>query len=111
MSRETLAECLAVLARTDIPVVDITGGAPEMNPHFRWFVTAIRALGAHVIDRCNLTILTVPGYEDLPEFLAENQVEVVVASCYLAENTDAQRGDGVYARSIALDSTASLRAA
>ncbi|MGQ0635258.1 MAG: arsenosugar biosynthesis radical SAM (seleno)protein ArsS [Planctomycetaceae bacterium] len=102
MSRETLAECLAVLARTAIPVVDITGGAPEMNPHFRWFVTEARKLGRHVIDRCNLTILTLPGYDDLPEFLAQHKVEVIASlPCYLAENTDAQRGEGAYERSIA----------
>jgi radical SAM/Cys-rich protein len=102
MSRETLAACLDVLARNAIPVVDITGGAPEMNPHFRWFVAEARRLGRHVIDRCNLTILTSPGYDDLPEFLAEHEVEVIASlPCYLEENTDAQRGTGVFERSIA----------
>lgn len=102
MSRETLVACLDVLARTAIPVVDITGGAPEMNPHFRWFVAEVRRLGRHVIDRCNLTILTSPGYEDLAAFLAEHQVEIIASlPCYLEQNTDAQRGAGVFERSIA----------
>jgi len=102
MSRETMQACLDVLARTEIPTLDITGGAPEMNPHFRWFVAAARRLGRHVIDRCNLTILLAPGYQDLPAFLAEQRVEVVASlPCYLPENTDAQRGDGVFERSIA----------
>jgi radical SAM/Cys-rich protein len=102
MSRETLAECLAVVARTEIPVVDITGGAPELNPHFRWFVAEVRRLERHVIDRCNLTILLTRGNEDLPEFLARHQVEVVASlPCYLEENVDAQRGEGVFERSIA----------
>ena len=102
MSRETLQMCLDVLARTKIPVVDVTGGAPEMNPEFRWFVGQVHRLGRHVIDRCNLTILLAPGYEDLPEFLAEHRVEIVASlPCYLEENTDAQRGDGVFRRSIA----------
>jgi radical SAM/Cys-rich protein len=82
--------------------VDITGGAPEMNPHFRWFVSAVRKLGRHVIDRCNLTILAAPGYETLPEFLAEQEVEIIASlPCYLEQNTDSQRGEGVFARSIA----------
>ena len=102
MSRETLQSCLEVLGRTEIPVVDVTGGAPEMNPHFRWFVAEVRRLGRHVIDRCNLTILLAPGYQDLPEFLAEHRVEIVASlPCYLEENTDAQRGGGVFRRSIA----------
>ncbi|HJT32128.1 MAG TPA: arsenosugar biosynthesis radical SAM (seleno)protein ArsS [Pirellulales bacterium] len=101
MSRETLAACLEVLARTQIPTVDITGGAPEMNPHFRWLVEESRRLGRHVIDRSNLTILLAPGFDDLPRFLAGNQVEVVASlPCYLEENTDRQRGAGVFAKSL-----------
>ncbi len=101
MSRETMADCLGVLARAGIPVLDITGGAPEMNPHFRWLVSEARRLGCHVIDRCNLTILLAAGYEDLPEFLAAQRVEVVASlPCYLPQNTDAQRGDGVFEKSI-----------
>jgi radical SAM/Cys-rich protein len=101
MSRETMQDCLDVLARTDIPTLDITGGAPEMNPHFRWLVSEARRLGRHVINRSNLTILLAPGYKDLPEFLARQLVEVVASlPCYLPENTDAQRGNGVFDRSI-----------
>lgn len=101
MSRATLQACLSVLARTSIPVVDITGGAPEMNPHFRWFVAEARRLGRRVIDRCNLTILTTPSNQDLPEFLAGQRVEIVASlPCYLEQNVDKQRGDGVFERSI-----------
>lgn len=101
MSRETMHDCLAVLARTDIPVVDVTGGAPEMNPHFRWFVEEVRHLGRHVIDRTNLTILVTPGFDDLPQFLADHQVEIVASlPCYLEENVNAQRSDGVFTQSM-----------
>ncbi|MFO0644615.1 MAG: arsenosugar biosynthesis radical SAM (seleno)protein ArsS [Polyangiales bacterium] len=101
MSRETMQQCLDALAKTDIPVVDITGGAPEMNPHFRWLVGEVRALGRHVMDRCNLTILETPSHRDLPEFFAEHHVEVVCSlPHYLESRTDRQRGDGVYERSI-----------
>ena len=101
MSRETMELALRALAATDIPVVDITGGAPEMNPHFRWLVAQARALGRHVMDRCNLTILETRPHADLPEFLAEHRVEVVCSlPHYRALSTDAQRGEGVYAASI-----------
>jgi len=101
MTRETLSDCLSVLARADIPVVDITGGAPELNPNFRWFVEHVRSSGRRVIDRCNLTVLVTSGQEDLPQFLAQHEVEVVASlPCYLEENVDAQRGDRVFARSI-----------
>jgi radical SAM/Cys-rich protein len=101
MTCETMQTCLDVLARTDIPTLDITGGAPEMNPHFRWLVTEARKLNRAVIDRCNLTILLAPGFNDLPEFLAGHRVEVVASlPCYLEENTDRQRGAGVFAKSI-----------
>jgi radical SAM/Cys-rich protein len=102
MSRETIDLCLDVLRRTDIGTLDITGGAPEMNPHFRHLVEAATGLGRHVIDRCNLTILLANGYEDLSEFLAAHRVEIVASlPCYLESNTDRQRGDGVYQKSIA----------
>jgi radical SAM/Cys-rich protein len=102
MTRDTMAACLDALERGGIPVLDVTGGAPEMNPHFRWLVTEARRLGRRVIDRSNLTILLAPGFDDLPEFLAEQNVEIVASlPCYLAENTNAQRGDGVFERSIA----------
>jgi radical SAM/Cys-rich protein len=101
MSRQTMEECLAVLRQTPIETVDVTGGAPEMNPHFRWLVGQCRELGRRVIDRCNLTILLAPGYDDLSHFLADHQVEIIASlPCYLEENTDRQRGKGVFARSL-----------
>lgn len=101
MSRETAEACLRVLAESDIPTLDITGGAPEMNPNFRHLVSEARRLGRRVIDRCNLTILLAPRFEDLPEFLADHEVEIVASlPCYLEENCDRQRGNGVYRRSI-----------
>ena len=101
MSAETVQLCLEALSKTAIPCVDITGGAPEMNPHFRQLVQESRRLGRHVIDRCNLTILLAKGFEDLPEFLAAQQVEVVASlPCYLEQNVDAQRGEGVFGKSI-----------
>lgn len=101
MSRETAEAVVRVLASTDIRTLDITGGAPEMNPHFRYLVEQARRLGRHVIDRCNLTILLAPGFEYLPKFLAANHVEIVASlPCYLEENCDRQRGKGVFRRSI-----------
>ena len=102
MQRAEIDACIDVLQRfPEIGTLDLTGGAPEMNPHFREIVRAARLLDRHVIDRCNLTILLANGFEYLPEFLAENQVEVVASlPCYLQENTDAQRGEGAYSKSI-----------
>ncbi len=101
MSREIAEDCLRVLAQSEIGTLDLTGGAPELNPHFRWMVAEARRLGRNVIDRCNLTILLAAGFRDLPEFLAEQQVEIVASlPCYLEENCDAQRGEGVFAQSI-----------
>ncbi|TWU06131.1 molybdenum cofactor biosynthesis protein A [Stieleria varia] len=101
MSRKTAEAVIDVLSRTGIPTLDITGGAPEMNPNFRWLVEQAHALGRRIIDRCNLTILVAGGFRDLPEFLAEHNVEVVASlPCYLEENCDSQRGDGVFRRSI-----------
>ena len=104
MNRATLERCLAIIAATpSIHTIDITGGAPEMNAHFRWFVEECRALGKEVIDRCNLTIIMAnPKYRDLPEFLARNRVHVVSSLPYFSsKRTDAQRGDGVFEDSIA----------
>ena len=104
MDRATLERCLEIVARVPtIRTVDITGGAPEMNPHFRWFVAECRALGKEVIDRCNLTIIRAnPKYHDLPDFLAAQGVHVVSSLPYFsAKRTDAQRGDGVFEDSIA----------
>jgi radical SAM/Cys-rich protein len=101
MSRETMELCLNALRATDIPQVDLTGGAPELNPHFRWLIERIRDLGRHVLDRCNLTVLLARGYQDLPEFFAHHRVEVIASLPYfLARNTDAQRGAGVFDASI-----------
>ena len=101
MTRETLTDCLQAIERSSIRTVDLTGGAPEMNPHFEWFVREATQRDCHVIDRCNLTILLARGFRHLPEFLAEQKVEVIASlPCYLEENCDAQRGDGVFQRSI-----------
>ncbi|HZN41225.1 MAG TPA: arsenosugar biosynthesis radical SAM (seleno)protein ArsS [Planctomycetota bacterium] len=101
MSRETMEQCLAALASTAIPTVDITGGAPEMNPHFRWLVEQVTAMGRHVMDRCNLTILETAPHRDLPEFLARHRVEIICSlPHHRALSTDRQRGDGVHEKSI-----------
>lgn len=93
--------CFALLAATDIPTVDITGGAPELHPRFRDMVARATGLGRRVMDRCNLTILTLPAYEDLAEFLAEHRVEIVASlPSYAGAMTDRQRGDGVFEQSI-----------
>jgi radical SAM/Cys-rich protein len=92
---------LAFIARRKIGTLDITGGAPELNAHFRRMVRGARALGVKVMDRCNLTILEQPGQEDLAQFLATHQVEVVASMpCYLEDNVEAQRGKGVFEQSI-----------
>jgi len=101
MTRETAELCIEALRGTEIPTVDITGGAPELNPNFRWLIEQSRALGRHVIDRCNLSVLLLPAQQDLAEFLAVNQVEIVASLPYfLEQQTDAQRGSGVFAKSI-----------
>ncbi len=101
MGREVADEVLSFLRIARVPTVDITGGAPELNPHFRYLVTAARALGLHVLDRCNLTILEQPGQDDLADFLAANRVGVMASMpCYLEDNVDRQRGDGVFQASI-----------
>ena len=101
MTRETMERVLHWLAATDIPVVDITGGAPELNPHFRFLVEEIRAQNRRVMDRCNLTILFENGQENLAEFLTRHEVEIVASlPCYGPENVDAQRGDGTFEKSI-----------
>ncbi len=103
MTRETIDRVIDWLAKTDIPVVDLTGGAPEMIPDFRYFVERVCALEPtrHVIDRCNLTVLLESGYEDLAEFLAKRKVEIIASMpCYTPENVNAQRGEGVFEGSI-----------
>jgi radical SAM/Cys-rich protein len=101
MSRETAERCMEILAASAIGVVDITGGAPELNPNFRYLVETSRSLGRHVMDRCNLSILLVPSQNDLVDFLAAHQVEVIASLPYFqAAQTDAQRGAGVFDKSI-----------
>ncbi len=102
MTKDVMQLCLDKLSETDINIVDITGGAPELNPNFRWFVREIKKLERHVIVRCNLTIiLSNSKYSDLPEFFAENELEVVSSLPYYQKlNTDRQRGEGVFDKSI-----------
>ena len=101
MAGETIDAVIAFLERQRVSTLDITGGAPELNPHFRRLVTAARERGVRVMDRCNLTILEVEGQEDLAAFLAAQQVEIVASlPCYLEDNVDAQRGRGVFEASL-----------
>lgn len=102
MTRETMQLCLDALQNADISTVDLTGGAPEMNPNFRWFVEELSALGKKIIVRCNLTIILAnPKYNDLPEFFKKHKINVVSSLPYFnAKRTDAQRGDGVFEKSI-----------
>ncbi|MCF6219255.1 MAG: arsenosugar biosynthesis radical SAM protein ArsS [Gammaproteobacteria bacterium] len=101
MSRETIDQLLKLIDSGNLKTLDLTGGAPELNDHFRYLVSEARKRGLTVIDRCNLTILQAPGEESLAAFLAQQQVEVVASlPCYLEENVDAQRGKGTFADSI-----------
>lgn len=101
MTEDNLALILPVMKARGITTLDLTGGAPEMHPQFRHLVSEARRQGIHVMDRCNLTILSEPGYEGLADFLAEHQVEVVASlPCYSLKNVDQQRGKGVFDRSI-----------
>jgi len=101
MTGETVESVIRFLGSSGIQTLDLTGGAPEMNPHFRYLVKSARAMGIRVIDRCNLTITQEAGYEWLVEFLAGQQVEVVASlPCYMGDNVDAQRGNGVFDASI-----------
>ena len=102
MDEDNIAAVVDVLRAQPIELLDLTGGAPELSPYFRSLVTQARALDVRVMDRCNLTILSEPGYEDLAAFLADNQVEITASMpCYSADNVDKQRGDGVFDLSIA----------
>ena len=103
MTRETIDRIIVWLAQTDIPTVDVTGGAPELAPGFRYLMEEIRRLkpARHLIDRCNLTVLVASGQDDLADFLARHQVEIIASlPCYSAKNVDDQRGDGVFIDSI-----------
>jgi len=102
MPADVIEACLRFLAASDIPTLDITGGAPELHPSFRAIVRRARAMGRHVMDRCNLTITRLPAYSDLPEFFADHQIEIVASlPSFAARQTDAQRGAGVFDDSIA----------
>jgi len=101
MDGSTIATVLRFLDAARVATLDLTGGAPELNPHFRHLVARARDLNVRVIDRCNLTILEEPGFEDLADFLAVHQVEIVASlPCYTEELVDRQRGRGVYETSI-----------
>src|SRR6266498_2067687 len=105
MARDTIDRIIDWLAKTDTQIVDLTGGAPEMIPDFRYFIEQVKSLQPerHIIDRCNLTILLERGYEDLASFLARNKVEIIASMpCYSPENVNAQRGEGVFEGSIAV---------
>lgn len=101
MSLETINHILNFIKSHNIKKLDLTGGAPEMNPHFRYLVSEADALGVQIIDRCNLTILSLEGYEGLAEFLQKHKVEIVASlPCYSKDNVDKQRGKGVFDESI-----------
>ncbi len=103
MGEDVFSRIVTLIENTpSVTTIDLTGGAPEMNPFFRPLVLKLRAMGKKVLDRCNLTILSEEGYEDLADFLKENSVDVVASlPCYDFENVDSQRGDGVFEKSIA----------
>ncbi len=101
MADETIESILSYLSTKKVNTLDITGGAPEMHPRFRYLVDSAHALGVHIIDRCNLTILLEDGYEGLAEYLASKNIEIVASlPCYSEENVDQQRGKGVFTKSI-----------
>jgi len=101
MERKTIGDVIEFLNKQTITTLDLTGGAPEMNPHFKDLVKTVRAMGVHVMDRCNLTVLEESEHEGLAEFLAANRIEIVASMpCYLEDNVNAQRGAGVFEKSI-----------
>jgi radical SAM/Cys-rich protein len=101
MSRETIEEVVRAVARAAIPVVDLTGGAPEINPHFEYLVARLHDLGAHILSRCNLTVLLEPGKEYLPEFFREHRVELIGSLPYYQQDlVDRLRGPGSFQKSL-----------
>jgi radical SAM/Cys-rich protein len=97
MARETIKQLITFIDSSSVKTLDLTGGAPELNPHFRDFVSAARQRGLDVIDRCNLTVLFEPEQQDTAQFLADNKVKIVASMpCYLKDNVDRQRGDGTF---------------
>ena len=102
MDKQTIMKIFEFAEKRKIQSMDLTGGAPEMNPHFKYLVKTARQMDIRVIDRCNLVILEEPGYEGLADFLAENEVEITASlPCYLEDNVDKQRGKGVFQSSLA----------
>jgi len=102
MQQETIEDILRFLRDHKIKKLDLTGGAPELNPYFRYLVSEAHSMDVHIIDRCNLTVLHEKGQEDTADFLAQHQVEVVASlPCYLEDNVNSQRGDGVFKTSVA----------
>ena len=101
MTLDTSLKILQWIKKNKISIVDITGGAPELNPNFRKIVSECRNLGIHVIVRCNLTVIFEKGQDNLSEFYSKNKVELICSlPCYLEENVDSQRGSGVFQKSI-----------
>jgi len=101
IAKDTLVECLRILREAGIPSADLTGGAPELNPHFRWFVQECHGIGIDVIVRCNLTVLLEAGQEDLSEFFRDQEVEIVASLPHYSERSvDQQRGGGVFEKSV-----------
>ena len=101
MSNDIIKIIPKVIKVNDIKLLDITGGAPEIHPKFKQLVKEVRSLNVEVMDRCNLTILTEPGFENLANFLASNKVQITASlPCYLEDNVDIQRGKGVFQKSI-----------
>jgi radical SAM/Cys-rich protein len=102
MGRDTIEQLLAFIDRSTVKTLDLTGGAPELNPHFRDFVSAARRRGLEVIDRCNLTVLFEPGQQGTARFLSDNKVKIVASlPCYIKDNVDRQRGNGSFDLSLA----------
>jgi len=101
MDRETSEAVVRFMDRSDIKILDLTGGAPEMNPHFRYLVDEAKKRNMHVMDRCNLSVFYEKGFEDCPDYLAEHRVEIVASlPCYSSDNVDKQRGKGTFDASI-----------
>ena len=101
MTKETMRMCIDILKNYEIPIVDLTGGAPELNPNFLWFAEEIKGLNRHIIVRSNLTILVSNGFEAYPKFMADNEIEIISSLPYYTKsNTDRQRGEGVFEKSI-----------
>jgi radical SAM/Cys-rich protein len=102
MDKETIDQILSFIDLHNIHTLDLTGGAPEMNPHFKYLIRSAADKGVKIIDRCNLTILLEPDYQDMARFLAENRVEIIASlPCYMEDNVDKQRGKGTFIASIA----------